>query len=230
MLDGAVQLSERDEFLYHESLVHPAMILQREPKRILIVGGGDGGALRQVLRYPVEQVHLVELDAFVLKVCRNFLFSVHQNSFDHPKVKVFVEDGRKFLQTTQNIYDVIFLDLPDPVGPAESLAEREFFELIRTHLFGQGLMAMQAGSPFLRTEFFARWKNAVQSTFRYFLPYIEPVPTFPGGVWTFIIAGKEKIPQTPFSALPETLYWREELLPSLFRPPAFLLSSEKEGK
>ncbi|MFN4182147.1 MAG: polyamine aminopropyltransferase [bacterium] len=226
VLDGAVQLSEGDEFFYHESLVHPVMTLHPCPKKILVIGGGDGGSLREILRYPVEQVHLVELDEWVVLASRKYLSSVHQNSFNHPKVRIIIEEGMLFLQHSKEIYDVIILDLPDPVGSAEKLSGREFFHLVRTHLNPDGFVALQAGSPLIRREFFERWKSAVQDTFSHFLLYLSPVPTFPGGLWAFLLACPQKISSKPYRAPPSTKYWREELLPSSFHPPLFLSASE----
>ncbi|MHA2610490.1 MAG: polyamine aminopropyltransferase [bacterium JZ-2024 1] len=226
VLDGAVQLSEGDEFFYHESLVHPVMTLHPDPKKILVIGGGDGGSIREILRYPVERVYLVELDEWVVHASKKYLFSVHQNSFNHPRVRIFIQEGMQFIQHCKDLYDVIVLDLPDPVGAAEKLAGREFFQLIRHHLHPDGCVSLQAGSPLIRREYFERWKKAVQETFPHFLVYLAPVPTFPGGLWAFFLAGQQVIPSKPYRAPPATKYWRKELLPSIFHPPLFLFSSQ----
>lgn len=148
ILDGQLQASLADEFLYHEALVHPPLIQLSYPHSVLIVGGGDGAAAREALRWrSVRRVTVVEVDREVVEACREHLPEIHQNAFDDPRLDVVTEDGLRFLENTDGTWDVIIFDLPDPAdgAPWQKLYEREFFEIVRHRLSREGSFALQAG-------------------------------------------------------------------------------------
>jgi len=151
VLDDTVQLVERGEKSYHEPLVHPAMLSHPNPKRVLIIGGGDGGALREVLRHDVEKVVMVEIDGKVIEVCRRYL-GVDKGAFDDPRAEVIVGDGVEFLRNTKERFDVIIVDSTDPVGPAKMLFSEGFFRDAFEKLSKNGIYVTQAGSVYLFTD------------------------------------------------------------------------------
>jgi spermidine synthase len=149
ILDGKLQLSTEDEFLYHEPLVHPAFILHTHPRRVLLLGGGDGAALREILRWrTVEEVVLVDLDAAVVAACTQYLPELHQQAFEDPRVKVVFQDALEFVDQTSANWDVIISDLSDPfeTGPSLALFTQEFFRKLQRVLAPGGVCAFQAGS------------------------------------------------------------------------------------
>jgi spermidine synthase len=147
-LDGRFMLSERDEFFYHEMLVHPALLSHSSPEKILIVGGGDGGALRETLRHPVQKVVLVEIDREVVEVAKEWLPSVHRGAFEDPRVEVVVSPGEEFLPQHRGEFDVILVDSTDPVGPGAALFEPGFFRNCREALKEGGSSPCKAEALF----------------------------------------------------------------------------------
>jgi spermidine synthase len=173
VLDGKIQSSEADEFIYHEALVHPAMITHPQPERVFIAGGGEGATLREVLTYPsVKRVVMVDVDKEVIDICRNFLPSLHQGSFDDSRLELHYADARKHLKQKQDKFDVIILDLPEPIeeGPAYLLHTKQFYELIRRRLTSQGI-----------------------AVFPLVFPYRTEVPSY-GGMWGFVFASQRLNP------------------------------------
>ena len=128
-LDGFNMTSEREEFVYHENLIHPALTAHPAPKKVLIIGGGDGGSAEEALKHPsVEQVTMCEIDAEVIAAAKEHFFAVHRGAFDNPKLRVHIGDGQKFIRDSHERFDLIALDLNDPMGPAEALYSTEFFQ------------------------------------------------------------------------------------------------------
>jgi spermidine synthase len=169
VLDDAWQVSQADEFLYHEALCHPAMLLKGAPRRVLILGGGDGGLLREVLRWKtVAQAVLVDIDAEVLAACRELLPEIHQGAFDDPRAEVHAADAWDYLRQTPGGWDVILSDLTDPEeqGPSGHLFSVEYMDLCRTALNAGGTFAIQAGaaSP-PKLDLFARVMATVRAVF-----------------------------------------------------------------
>jgi spermidine synthase len=150
-LDGFNMTSERDEFIYHENLIHPALTAHPAPRKVLIIGGGDGGSSEEALKHPtVEQVTLCEIDEDVIKVAKEHFHAVHQGAFDNPRLRVLVGDGMKIVRETSERFDLIALDLNDPMGPAEALYSVEFFQQCRHALAPGGALALHIGSPVAR--------------------------------------------------------------------------------
>jgi len=154
-LDGVFQTSEYDDFVYHEPLVHTPLLLHSNPRDVLIIGGGDGGALREILKHrSIEKIVLVELDSMVIDVSKKYLTSINQNSFDDPRVNLIIEDGRSYIKESNETFDVIILDLTDPNKESSDLYTKEFYELLSNSLNKNGILSLHAGSPiFARKDF-----------------------------------------------------------------------------
>jgi spermidine synthase len=147
-LDGSYMTSERDEFFYHEPLVHPAAVAHPAPRSALVLGGGDGGSTEELLKHPsIERITIAELDSEVIRIARKHLASVHRGAFDDARVSLHIGDGFEFLNATSAHYDLIVLDLTDPDTPAHRLYTREFFELAASRLAPGGAMTLHIGSP-----------------------------------------------------------------------------------
>ncbi len=191
-LDGKVQSAQADEFIYHEALVHPAMLSHPAPKTVFIAGGGEGATLREVLRYPtVEKAVMVDLDEGVVQICRENMPSWHQGAFDDPRTVLYHEDARAFLDRDDACYDVIICDLSEPVddGPSYMLFTREFYELCRSKLNPGGVLVTQSGCPsFVNSVSFHSVTMTLESVFRDAPPYLAFIPSFASD-WGFTLAG-----------------------------------------
>jgi len=193
VLDGIVQTTEADEFIYHEMLVHVPMMSVPSPRRVMIVGGGDGGSLREALKHPVERIDLVEIDAEVIRASRELLPSLndHGRVFDDRRVEVVVEDAFKYMKEHRGEYDVIVVDSTDPVGMAEALYSDEFYRLCRDALSPAGALSAQDGVVFFQRDEAARTVASLQRLGLHAGCYLAAVPTYYGGMMTFGIAGRD---------------------------------------
>ena len=196
ILDGKMQSAETDEFIYHEALVHPAMVAHECPRKVLIAGGGEGATAREVLRYSsVEEVFIVDLDREVVEICKKYLPEWHCGAFEDKRVKLFFDDGRKFLNRRDN-FDVILLDLPEPTegGPAVMLYTQQFYELVFNRLTKSGIAVTQAASSAVHNlQVLSSIANTMAQVFPVVRPYIVNIPSFfiP---WGFILASKKTDP------------------------------------
>ncbi|RLG64333.1 spermidine synthase [archaeon] len=183
-LNGEVQLSTMDEFMYHEPLVHGPMIACENPRKVLIIGGGDGGALREALKYPsVKEVHLVDIDEKVIETCKKFIPEVSKGAFDDDRVTVHIMDGKKFINETDEKFDVTIVDLPDPDSPAAApLYVKEFFERISEITTGAGSTQAMVAWPI--TDYFAKVYAIIKQCFKIVRPYTATIPSF-GSIWGF---------------------------------------------
>lgn len=195
-LDGYNMTSERDEFVYHENLIHPAACAHAGPKRALIIGGGDGGSAEEVLKHPtIEQVTLVEIDADVIKVAKEHFDAVHHGVFDNPKLRVLVQDGLRFMRDTTERFDLIVLDLNDPMGPAEALYSTEFFQNCRHALAPGGALTLHVGSPIAQAGRVSEICGRLNSVFRIVRPYTMFVPLY-GSLWAMACASDKLDPKS----------------------------------
>jgi spermidine synthase len=190
-IDGIVMLSERDEFVYHEMLVHVPLFSHPNPRRVLIIGGGDGGSAREALRHPsVERVDMVEIDETVIRAAKQFLPAV--GDFSNPKLHLTVGDGIAFLKSVTEPYDVIIVDGSDPVGPAEGLFNRTFHEDCFKALADDGILTAQTDSPWLPR--FSETGVAVfrihSELFSVAKPYLCFIPLYPTGMFSMAYASK----------------------------------------
>ncbi|MGB7294733.1 MAG: polyamine aminopropyltransferase [Candidatus Aminicenantales bacterium] len=223
LLDGLVQTTEKDEFFYHEMLVHPAMMSHPRPENVLIIGGGDGGALREVLRYPVKSAVLVEIDARVIEVCRKW-FPGLAASFVDPRAEVAVEDGNCYIRETDRRFDVIVVDSSDPVGPSAILHQKTFFAALKTCLRPGGIIAAQAGSPLFHLDHLRGKRRFLKGRFKRALYYLGPAPTYPGGLWCYTFLSDRIDPlQTRRRRPPKKLkYYNPDIHRAAFALPEFL--------
>ncbi len=190
-IDGMVMLSEKDEFVYHEMLTHPAMFAHPNPQKILIIGGGDGGTAREVLKHAsVRQVDLVEIDEAVVRASKQFLPKV--GAWDDERLRVLFQDGIAFVKAAKAEYDVIIIDGSDPTGPAEGLFEKEFFQYCHTALKEQGVLAAQTESPWVQAYHKSIKKvfDALDEVFVESEMYLGYIPLYPAGMWSFAFASK----------------------------------------
>ncbi len=200
ILDGYWQSTTGDEFLYHEPLVHPALIHHGDPKRVLVLGGGEGAAVREVLKWHgVAEVTMVDIDADVVAACREHLPEMHQGAFANPRTKVVIADALTYLDEAENKWDIIISDLADPVedGPAYNLFTQEYFEKCRRALTPEGYLVVQAGACDLASmAMHVQLVHTVQSVFPHIATYSSYVPTY-GSVWGFILASAQPINTRP---------------------------------
>ena len=185
VIDGITMLTEFDEHAYHEMIGHVPMLVHPKPARVLIIGGGDGGALREVLKHPeVEQVHVCEIDEQVITACKKYLPSL-ASSYDDPRVKVFHEDGARFIERAATTYEVIIVDSTDPVGPGRVLFQQTFYENMKRALSDQGIAVTQCESIYLHSHVI----KGVYAFARHLFPslgyYYTLVPTYPSGLIGF---------------------------------------------
>lgn len=199
LLDGKMQSSQMDEFLYHELLVHPALITHPQPRRVLIIGGGEGATLREVLRHPgVERVDMIEIDAKVLDFARLHLREWHQGAFDDPRVRLVVGDGRRFVESSSDQYEAVIIDVSDPGfdGPACLLYTRQFYQAVADHLSLQGVIAMQAGSSsIVEGEIMASIYQTLRTVFPVVRGYETFIPSF-DLPWGFCIGSRDLDPRS----------------------------------
>jgi spermidine synthase len=187
-LDGAFMTSEEDEFVYHENLVHVPAIAHPHPTRALVIGGGDGGSSEELLKHPsMEMVHLVELDAKVIEIAKRHLPRVHNGVFDNPKLKVDVRDGAAYLRQTEARYDLVVLDLTDPVGPSEALYTEAFYRSCQRVLRPGGAVVLHIGAPYFQQRVVKRNIANLKAVFKLVRPYAMPIPIY-GAYWGMAVA------------------------------------------
>ena len=195
-LDGRNMTSEREEFVYHENLIHPALTAHAAPKKVLILGGGDGGSAEEALKHPsVEQVTLCEIDADVIAIAKEHFFAVHRGAFDNPRLRVLIADGMKFIRETQERFDLVVLDLNDPVGPAEALYSAEFFQQCRAALAPGGALVLHIGAPVARPERVAELAQRLNGVFRVVRPYTMYIPLY-GAQWAMTVCSDKLDPKS----------------------------------
>jgi len=184
-LDGVVQVTERDNFIYHEMLTHVPLFAHGAAARVLIIGGGDGGMAREALRHPLEQVTMVEIDAGVVEFSKQYLPGISAGAFDDPRLDLQIADGAEFVKTTAGGYDVIIVDSTDPVGPGEVLFTDHFYGHAKRALAPGGILVTQNGVPFMQGEELAGTLRAFGTLFSDASAYVAPVPTYQGGFMAF---------------------------------------------
>lgn len=199
ILDDKIQSSEFDEFIYHEAIIHPAMVLSLDPKNVLIAGGGEGATAREILKYDcVRQIDIVDLDSKVIEVSKKYLSQWHRGAFDNPKVSVHYGDAREYIKNSQQKYDVIIADLPEPfdAGPSILLYTKEFYKLVSEALNENGIFVTQATSVSINNlKVFASIISTLQTIFPIVRPYTAHIPSF-YLTWGFAIASKSLDPLT----------------------------------
>jgi spermidine synthase len=204
VLDGRIQSSQADEFIYHEALVHPGLLLlDAPPARALVIGGGEGATLREILRYPsIEKAVMVDIDAEVVELCKRHLPEMHRGAFDDPRTEFRAEDARGYLERTGERFDLIVIDLVEPLeeGPACLLFTREFYGLVRDRLAAGGAMTMQAGMTKVgELDFFTSIHRTLGEVFPVVAGYQTFISCF-GTPWGFIAASRRHDPRAQSAA------------------------------
>lgn len=226
ILDDCVQTTETEEFIYHEMMAHVLLNAHPRPRRVLVVGGGDGGVVREVIKYPqVERVDLVEIDNQVVEACRKYLPGI-ACGLEDPRVKVNIMDGVLFVAGAADAsYDVVIVDSSDPLGPAEVLFNESFYKELFRILDQDGLMVTQAESPLIYPTVFQGICRGIKQVFGAVHVYLTPVPTYVGGPWAFAAGTKQYDPRTIHddSRVPDGLkYYNSELHRAVFALPQFV--------
>ncbi len=195
-LDGLMMLTEKDEFIYHEMIVHPAMAVHPNVRDVLVVGAGDGGVIRELVQYPeIEHIDMVEIDPLVVEVAKKYLPKTACR-LDDPRLTIHYEDGLKFVRTAHEAYDLIIVDSTDPFGPGEGLFTREFYGNCSKALRADGIMINQHESPFYPQDALAcqRAHKRIVESFPISKVYQAHIPTYPSGHWLFGFASKKYHP------------------------------------
>jgi len=230
VLDGFIMLTEKDEFIYHEMVTAVPMAVNPEIKKVLVIGAGDGGTIRELCRYnTIEKIDMVEIDEQVVNVCKEYLPQT-ACAFDDPRLTLYIEDGLKFVRRKENEYDLIIVDSTDPFGPGEGLFTKEFYGNCYNALRDDGIMVNQQGSPFYAEDATAmqRSHKRIASTFPISKVYQAHIPTFAAGYWLFGFASKKYHPindmdSDAWNALNmRTRYYTTRLHVGAFYLPAFL--------
>lgn len=184
-LDGVVQTTEADEFIYHESLAHTPILAHGTVRSVLIIGGGDGGMLREVLKHPDLAVTQVEIDQAVIDLAREYLPRHSAGAFDDPRARIVIADGMDFVRDTTDRFDVIISDSTDPIGPGEVLFSEDFYALARRCLRPGGIVVTQNGVPFVQEEEVINTARRMAPHFADMTFFSAAVPTYYGGIMTF---------------------------------------------
>ncbi|RXZ62467.1 polyamine aminopropyltransferase [Candidatus Borkfalkia ceftriaxoniphila] len=196
VLDGYLMLTEKDEFIYHEMIVHTPLAVHPHVKNVLVIGAGDGGAVRELTRYPeIGRIDLAEIDGQVIEVCKKFLPQT-SCKMDDPRVHIYVEDGLKFVRRHADEYDLIIVDSTDPFGPGEGLFTKEFYGNCYKALKEDGIMVNQHESPFYEQDALAmqRAHKRIIESFPFSRIYQAHIPTYPSGHWLFGFSTKKYHP------------------------------------
>ncbi len=229
-LDGVVMLTEKDEFIYHEMMVHVPLAVNPAIERVLVIGAGDGGVLRELSKYEgIRHIDVVEIDERVIAVSRKFLQKT-ACGFDNPKAHIHIADGLKFVRRTDSKYDLILVDSTDPLGPGEVLFTKEFYGNCHKALTANGIMINQNESPFYKNDAkeMADAHRRIFSTFPVAKVYQAHIPTYPSGHWLFGFASKGLHPlndlkESAWCALNlETQYYTSNLHKGAFYLPRYV--------
>jgi spermidine synthase len=227
VLDGVFQTSIADEFIYHEMIAHVPLYTHPNPKNVLVIGGGDGGAVREVVRHDaVEKAEMVEIDGMVVDVCKRFLPEISEAMIhNHPKLELKIGDGIGHMRDAENKYDVIIVDCSDPIGPGEGLFTPEFYRDVYKALKEDGLFVQQTESPFYHQELIAYLVKEIGQLFPITKTYLANIPTYPSGLHCFTMGSKKYDPtkvNTDTLQQLTTRYYNKEIQKSCFVLPNFV--------
>ena len=184
-LDGLMMCSEGDEYYYHEMMAHIPMMHHKAPETVLVIGGGDGGTIREVLKHKtVERVVLCEIDEVVVEACKKYLPDIAVE-LDNPKVEIKIQDAIEFIKDKENLYDIILIDSTDPMGPGEGLFTEEFYSDAKKALKRGGILCAQSESPSAQANAVKKMYKLLKKVFPICSTFTSPVPTYPGGYWAW---------------------------------------------
>ncbi len=192
-LDGVIQTTVKDEFFYHEMLAHCPLIANKKAESVLIIGGGDGGILREVLRHKsVKKAVMVEIDGDVVELCKKYMPSLSEGAYEDERASLLIQDGIEYVKTTDEKFDVIIVDSTDPIGVGEVLFTNEFYSHCKRILNEGGVVSTQSGVPFYQTDEMLDIKQRLKKSFDYVDFYIVPVPTYVGSYMVLSFASNTK--------------------------------------
>lgn len=225
ILDGMVMTTQKDEFVYHEMVAHVPLFTHPKPENVLVVGGGDGGVIREVLKHPsVKKATLVEIDGKVIEYSKKYLPEI-AGKLDDPRVEVKVDDGFMHIAQSENEYDVIMVDSTEPVGPAVSLFTKGFYAGIANALKEDGMFVAQTDNPWFKADLIRNVYRDVKEIFPITRLYTANIPTYPSGLWTFTLGSKKYDPlavsDDRFHDI-DTKYYTKELHKACFVLPKFV--------
>lgn len=231
LLDGMVMTTEKDEFIYHEMIAQVALNSHPHPKHVLIVGGGDGGALREVVRHPrVEKGTLVEIDERVVDNCQRF-FPDLACSFASPRAEVIIDDGIDYVKAQTDKFDIIIIDSTEPVGPAVQLFLPEFYQAVFKALKPDGMIVAQSESPFFNADIIKMVYTGISSVFPITKLYLASIPTYPSGLWSFTVGSRQHDPEQVLYKTESPLkYYTAEVHQAAFKLPAFVGAIIRQDK
>ena len=227
-LDDVIQTTIKDEFVYHEMITHVGLNTHPCPRRVLVIGGGDGGSIREILKHSqVEKATLVEIDGRVVETSKMYLPEISR-SLEDPRLEIIVDDGIEHVRRNKCVYDMIIVDSTDPVGPAVGLFALEFYRNIFESLTGEGLFVAQTESPFFNSDLIREVFKNISSVFPVARLYLACVPTYPGGMWSFTMGSKKHDPlKADPATLPDCRYYSPELHKAAFTLPPFVAEMVK---
>ncbi|MEW8061681.1 MAG: polyamine aminopropyltransferase [Candidatus Thiodiazotropha sp.] len=238
-LDGIVQTTERDEFIYHEMMAHVPILAHGKARQVLIVGGGDGGMLREVLQHAtVEQVTMVEIDATVIETAKQYLPNHSAGAFDDPRAKIVISDGIDFVRETEQRFDVIITDSTDPIGPGEVLFCNDFYRYCKAVLNPGGVMVTQNGVAIFQLDEVTTTHRRMKRSFADQTFYSAAIPTYYGGVMTFAWGSQDKalrevglatLQQRFEQSAIETRYYTPEIHRASFALPRYIRDALKDA-
>ncbi|MBS4195895.1 spermidine synthase [Lederbergia citri] len=225
LLDGMVMTSEKDEFVYHEMVAHVPLFTHPKPEHVLVVGGGDGGVIREIMKHPsVKKAVLVDIDGKVIEYSKKYLPSI-AHELDNERVEVKVGDGFMEIAESENEYDVIMVDSTEPVGPAVNLFTKGFYAGISKALKEDGIFVAQTDNPWFKADLIREVQHDVNEIFPITKLYIANIPTYPSGMWTFTLGSKRydplEIEESRFHPI-ETKYYTKDLHKAAFVLPKFV--------
>lgn len=184
-LDDLMMTTVEDEFFYHEMIVHIPLCSHKNPENVLVIGGGDGGTVREVLKHKtIKNVDLCEIDELVIEASKEFLPSI-AGKLNDKRVQIYVQDAIEFIKTRKNVYDIVLIDSTDPMGPGEGLFTEEFYTNVKDSLKEGGIVVAQSESPFANKNEMRKMYILLNKVFKSVMPYAGPIPTYPGGYWSF---------------------------------------------
>jgi len=196
--DGIVMLSERDEFVYHEMIAHVPLFVHPNPRRVLVIGGGDGGSVREIMKHSgIERVVMVEIDEVVVRACRAHMPDV-SCALDDPRLELRIQDGVHYMAQCRETFDLVIVDSTDPIGPATPLFNRDFYQQAAALLGPDGILVSQAESPFYDPELQGPMLRNQRPFFARLHLYLFSTLTYPGGTWSFGFASKGPCPLADF--------------------------------
>ncbi len=225
VLDGTVQTTIKDEFIYHEMITHIPLFTHPKPQKVLVIGGGDGGTIREIIKHPtVDKAILVEIDEKVVEVSREYLPQI-SCALEDKKVEVIIDDGIKYVSQHKNEFDLIIVDSTDPVGPAVGLFAVDFYRAIFDSLKEDGIFVAQTESPFYNKDLIQKTFKSIKGIFPITKLYLCSIPTYPSGLWSFTLGSKKydpsKVDTDKIAEIP-TKYYSPKIHKSVFNLPKFV--------